>query len=146
VVCRTNGQVLRLAGLLHDKNIPFQIARDKNEFSSSRMACTVFLGWKDPRSVFKILWRKHNSTLAISENHARELWNGMVSSFGPPKAVSFNIIDLRASITDGIVIPEYPLYERNTNVIPLSTIHRSKGREFANVIVVMSSKSADSKS
>jgi hypothetical protein len=32
VVCRTNGQVLRLAGQLHEKNIPFQIARDKNEY------------------------------------------------------------------------------------------------------------------
>jgi hypothetical protein len=35
------------------------------------------------------------------------------------------------------VMPEQPLYERDANVIQLSTIHRSKGREFTNVIVVM---------
>ena len=137
VVCRTNGQVLRLAGQLQEKNIPFLMARDKNEFLAPAWIARVFLGWPDPTVRRHDFLVKAQSALSILEPQALQLWVGLVSSFGPPKAVSFNINDLRAAITDGVVMPEHPLYERNTNVIQLSTIHRSKGREFSNVIVVI---------
>jgi len=137
VVCRTNGQVLRLAGELHKRGIPFQMARDKNEMLSPPWLARIFLGWPHPMVSRKDFLLKAASALGVSEDRAMQLWIGMVSSFAPPKTISFNVTDLRTAITEGVVMPEFPLCARNTNVIQLSTIHRSKGREFSNVIVVM---------
>ena len=127
VVCRTNGQVLRLAGELHKRGIPFQMARDKSEYLPPAWLARIFLGWTLNTVSRKDFLIKAQSELGVSEDRAMQLWIGMVSSFAPPKTISFNVNDLRAAITDGLVMPEFPIFERNMNVIQLSTIHRSKG-------------------
>lgn len=137
VVCRTNGQVLRLAGELHEKNIPFQIARDRNEFLPSAWLGRLFLGWPGPTVRRTDFTQKVKSTLGLSDVDAQSLWKNLVSSFGPANITHFDFSTLRASISDGNLIPDLPLADQCENAIKLSTIHRSKGREYSNVIVVM---------
>ncbi len=137
VVCRTNGQVLRLAGQLLEKRIPFQLARDKNEFLPPAWIGRVFLGWRDGFVKKTPFLERAKSALGVDENSAQLLWKALLAACADRQAVSFSLTDLRAAITDGVVLPEHPLYGCKADAIHLSTIHRSKGHEFGNVIVVM---------
>jgi hypothetical protein len=137
VVCRTSGQVFRLAGQLLEKRIPFQIARDKNEFLPPAWIGRVFLGWQtDPVCKAPFIARSRN-VLLLSDAAALSLWSSLLAAIAPRKSLSFSLSDLRAAITDGVPLPENPIYTPIPQGINLSTIHRSKGREFNNVIVVM---------
>ena len=140
VVCRTNGQVLRLAGQLQERGIPFQIARDKNEYLVPAWIGRVFLGWPDPVVRRQGFVTKTQAALGTDTATAQKLWKELIAAFLPPGKSEFNINELRAALTDGVIMPEHPLYDRDNNIIQLSTIHRSKGRDFNNVIVVMPAK------
>lgn len=137
VVCRTNGQVFRLAGQLLEKGIPFELARDKNEFLPPAWLGRVFLGWQDDPVRKTPFLQRAQTILGIDEFAAQSLWKELLDACAQRLAVSFSLADLRASISDGVPFPDHPLHTRNPDAIHLSTIHRSKGREFGNVIVVM---------
>jgi len=137
VVCRTNGQVFRLAGQLLEKGIPFELARDKSEFLPPAWLGRVFLGWQDDHVRKSPFLQRAQTILGVDESTAQSLWVGLLSACAQPKAISFSIAELRAAISDGVPLPEHLLSSRNQDTIHLSTIHRSKGREFGNVIVVM---------
>ena len=141
VVCRTNGQVFRLAGELLKAGIPFQLSRDKNEFLPPAWLGRVFFNWQDDPIRKKPFVDRAMSILGVDENVAGGLWAELLAACGSPRSVSFSLADLRSALIDGIALPENDLYPRNNDVIHLSTIHRSKGREFGNVIVVMNDKS-----
>lgn len=137
VVCRTNGQVLRLASQLLEKGIPFQLARDKNEFLAPAWLGRVFLGWPDDPVRKTPFLQRARSVLSVDEASAQSLWKALLAACAERQAVSFSLSDLRAAINDGVALPEHPLYCINPDAIHLSTIHRAKGREFGNVIVVI---------
>lgn len=145
VVCRTNGQVLRLAGELNKKGVPFRMARDRNQYLAPAWIGAVFFGWPDERVRKQAFLAKACAQLAIQEARALELWNGLVAAFAEPGAIAFGIGDLRSALVEGTVLPDFGLFPPAADVIELSTIHRSKGREFMNVIVVMEPDGEDAR-
>ena len=140
VVCGTNGEVLRLAGELNKRGIPFEITRDKNEYDTPAWLGRVFLGWPDPQDPTvrrQPFVSRVQAVLGLDEARATELWHGLLSVVAAPKAVSFRVEELRTAIVECQVLPTVLPAGAPSASVKLSTIHRSKGREFDNVVVVM---------
>lgn len=138
VICRTNGQILQLAGQLHQKGVPFSIIRDRNEYLAPAWVGRLSLDLTDPNVRRQDFVMRAVSLLGLDEAQAQKIWTELVSLLGHPRSHTFDINLLRAAINDASVLPEVASTSESSNSVQLSTIHRSKGREFSNVIVVFS--------
>jgi DNA helicase-2/ATP-dependent DNA helicase PcrA len=145
VVCRTNGQVLQIAGELNRKYIPFRIARGRNESVPPAWLGTVLLGWPESRVRRQPFTEKAMAVLRVPEPYAANLWSQLLAAVGQPKAIAFEMRELREALSDQTVLPDFSLFPVREKALELTTIHRSKGREYPDVIVVMRQESGAAK-
>ncbi len=141
VVCRTNGQVLQLGAELQRVGVQFRMARERNEFVAPSWIGRLFFRCSEQRVRREVFVADAGSLLGIGAEAANGLWEGTLSAVGRRKGSFLEITELRAALTEGAVLPDPWAHTVSPDVLELTTIHRSKGREFSNVIVVMDSAS-----
>lgn len=136
VLCRDNGQVLILAGALQKTAIPFRIQQSKRESHPPKWMGRVLRAYDRDR-----LNRADFHTLVsqrIGGNSSRiaTLWQDFLACCSRPGQSFVHIEELRHALSDGTVFPDLQYDGISQDLLTLSTIHRSKGREFDNVILV----------
>lgn len=136
VVCRTNADALKLAGALHREGVPFQLARAKSDAAIAKWVGKLFFaceGNKIAEPDFEELAKRR---LDLEPTRSGELWKDLCVAVGAKRRTAIDYISLRAAIDAGAVLFSDDYDESVHSGIVLSTIHRAKGKEYDNVIVV----------
>jgi DNA helicase-2/ATP-dependent DNA helicase PcrA len=144
VVCRTNADVLKLAGALHRDGVPFQISRRRSEGATAKWVGKLFFaceGNKISKGDFEKLAARR---LGLATSSASGLWNELCIAVGK-RGSSIDYTSLRAAVDAGAVLFAEDYDEQDHHGIVLSTIHRAKGKEYDNVIVVFEADLDDEK-
>lgn len=135
-LCRDNGQVYRLASSLKRMNVPFRIQKRQDEKNVPSWVGWLFFGWESTNIRRQEFIKLSEDRLKNQKWDPEDLWFLLLRMTHQSKNI--RILDLnllrRALKTDAI-FPEAELPQKNE--IVLSTIHRSKGREFDRVAVVI---------
>ena len=138
VLCRTNGQVLCLARKLFELTLPFSIRGRIEERTIPSWVGRVFCerDWAIlERKEFSDIFEDRCDTSAISSHDA---WLILKDIEGGRAKNSIDIMKLRHALLYEKTPAESTDTGSDRQGLILSTIHRSKGREFENVIAVMS--------
>jgi superfamily I DNA/RNA helicase len=138
ILCRTNGQVLRLARTLHEQKLKFTIRRPPEEKIVPAWVGRIFLEWMNNKINKKEFALVYSEKLPNPEMPWQDAWQILKEAEGEHGNNSINILSLRSGLRGSVVFPENPDSVNSSEKIILSTIHRSKGREFDNVAVVIS--------
>jgi len=137
ILCRTNGQVLCLARALQERNIGFTIRRGLEERVIPRWVGRVFSGLMSPSVQKAEFTERYAARVGEGGPPTEDAWESLKEAEGGRSRRSIDISVLRhALLFESVLIPPANNNGIDGKVI-LSSIHRSKGREFGNVIVVM---------
>ncbi len=135
-LCRDNGQVYRLASCLKSMDRPFRIQKRRDEKTVPSWVGWLFLG----RSSSEISKREFiplfEKRLGDGSMDSQEMWDLLLRIVRQSKnSRLLNLNLLRQALKTDAVFPEAEA-PADRDII-LSTIHRSKGREFDRVAVVI---------
>lgn len=138
ILCRTNGELLQIASLLAQQEIPHAIRPRSTEYALPAWIGRVLGPSKEPRlsfPSFEKLWHQQiNGRLDMDPRQAFG-WLKRVEGGDRP---ALNIQNLRNRLYSGSRLPD-DADAGNTNSgerLSLSTIHSAKGREFDHVIIL----------
>lgn len=133
ILCRTKGQVLCLSRHLFTLGKEFHIRGPLGDITIPQWVGRIFFGWDKgsiQKSEFLDLFAKRNPS---EINRAEDFWEVLKYAEGN-RSSSLNIIPLRHALLFEPVFPKESA--QHSSGILISTIHRSKGREFDKVIIV----------
>ena len=135
-LCRDNGQIYRLASCLKSMDRPFRIQKRRDEKTVPSWVGWLFLG----RSSSEISKREFiplfEERLGDGSMDSQEMWDLLLRIVRQSKnSRLLNLNLLRQALKTDAVFPEAEA-PADRDII-LSTIHRSKGREFDRVAVVI---------
>jgi len=137
ILCRTNGQVLCLARALQERKIRFTIRRGLEERIIPRWVGRVFSGLMSPSVQKTEFSDRYAARVGEGGPPAESAWETLKEAEGGRSKRSIDISVLRhALLFESVLIPPANNNGMDERVI-LSSIHRSKGREYERVIVVM---------
>lgn len=137
VLCRDNGQVLRLASTLRDRKDPIYISPKKDSRYLPPWIGLILIGWKGR------LIRKAEFEKCFRESgredfpDVEQCWRDLLR-FGRSRSdrKKVDLSRLRVALGENASFSRDSVQPKDS--VTLSTIHRSKGREYDRVAVVMS--------
>ncbi len=138
-LCRTNGQILRLARHFADQGVDFSIRRPLEESDIPAWVGRLFSCWKS-QSI-----RKKDFTAAMvgledsSNPDSKQAWKELQTVTGARSRI--RITQLRKALTEDGIFSTTTASE-NENAAIISTVHRAKGREFQDVVLVISEETS----
>ena len=135
-LCRDNGQVYRLASCLKSMDRPFRIQKRRDEKTVPSWVGWLFLGWSSSEISKRDCISLFEDRLGDGSMDSQEMWDlllRIVSQRKNSRLLNLNL--LRQALKTDVVFPETEV-PADRDII-LSTIHRSKGREFDRVAVVI---------
>jgi superfamily I DNA/RNA helicase len=134
-LCRTNGQVFLLAKLFKEQNIQFYIRRPLQDKDIPSWVGRIFFEWKSQK-IKKNDFIKTYSSIYPGNNQESEqkLWKELKTLLRV-KGSSIRMDQLRRYLIEEDLLSD-GAPESNPEEIILSTVHRSKGREFQNVVLL----------
>lgn len=135
-LCRDNGQVYRLASCLKSMDRPFRIQKRRDEKTVPSWVGWLFLGWSSSEISKREFIPLFEDRLGDESMDSQEMWDLLLQIVRQRKnSRLLNLNLLRQALKTDAVFPEAEA-PADRDVI-LSTIHRSKGREFDRVAVVI---------
>ena len=136
ILTRSNAQALTIANMFKKKNIDYVIRRKRNEGKLNKWIAFLFNSNKrqmfDKDSLFSAINETIGKT-GMKLDVFNDIWEDL-SSRRRGTTGSIGSRDIILSICNHAVSRGFYLEDRTCNTI-ISTIHRSKGREYENVIV-----------
>lgn len=135
-LCRDNGQVYRLASCLKSMGRSFRIQKRRDEKTVPSWVGWLFLGWSSSEISKRDCISLFEDRLGDGSMDSQEMWDlllRIVSQRKNSRLLNLNL--LRQALKTDVVFPETEV-PADRDII-LSTIHRSKGREFDRVAVVI---------
>ena len=133
-LCRTNGQVLRLARHFSDQGVGFSIRRPLEERDVPAWVGHIFSGWKSQTVKKKGFLAAMNSFSSSSIPDPKQAWKELQAAVRV--RASIRVPQLRnALLEDGVFVAIAA--ENMGDCVVISTVHRSKGREFEDVVLVI---------
>jgi DNA helicase II / ATP-dependent DNA helicase PcrA len=136
-LCRTNGQALLLAKIMKKTRIPFQVRKPLEEHDIPFWVGYVFNGWENQvikKRDFIKAFESINSS-GFDQKTAEEIWKDLqvlTSSHSGIRITSF-----RQALVERTIFSNSPEKFEKTGVV-ISTVHRAKGKEFDNVVLMFS--------
>lgn len=143
VVCRDNGQVLKLARKLNSYDYPFKIMKSKSDNNAPSWVGRLLFNFQNQKVNFSEFYELILNRIPEIIEKAEELWQSLKTVAGSKHLKTIEIQSIREALFTGQVLVNFDRDESNDNGILLSTIHRSKGKEFNNVIVVVNPDQED---
>lgn len=135
-LCRDNGQVYRLASCLKSMDRPFSIQKRRDEKTVPSWVGWLFLGWSSSEIRKRDFIPLFEDRLGDGSVDAQEMWELLLRIVRQSKnSRLLNLNLLRQALKTDAVFSEAEVPADRD--IVLSTIHRSKGREFDRVAVVV---------
>ena len=135
-LCRDNGQVYRLASCLKSMDRPFRIQKRRDEKTVPSWVGWLFLGWSSSEISKRDCISLFEDRLGDGSMDSQEMWDLLLRIVRQRKnSRLLNLNLLRQALKTDAVFPEAEA-PTDRDII-LSTIHRSKGREFDRVAVVI---------
>lgn len=135
-LCRDNGQVYRLASCLKSMDRPFRIQKRRDEKTVPSWVGWLFLGWSSSEISKRDCISLFEDRLGDGSMDSQEMWDLLLRIVRQRKnSRLLNLNLLRQALKTDAVFPEAEA-PADRDII-LSTIHRSKGREFDRVAVVI---------
>lgn len=134
ILTRSNAQALTIANMFKKKNIDYVIRRKRNEGKLNKWIAYLFNS--EPRKTFdkSSLFEAVNQIVGkMNEDDFNDLWDDL-NARRRNTTGSIGSRDILLSICNHAVSKGFYLDEETCNTV-ISTIHRSKGREYENVIV-----------
>lgn len=145
VLTTTNEEALQILGLLNKKGIPAKLIQSLDGFSLyNLLEVRYFLGFIDKHLNSPVipdqLWEKAKAYLTnnFSTSNCLEICNNLFKEFESTTPTKY-----RTDLEEFIRESKYEdFYNEEENVILISTIHKSKGREFDTVYILLNNKFA----
>ena len=135
-LCRTNGQVLLLAGILKKQKRPFSIRKPLEVKEIPAWVGAVFSGWTG-QVVREREFREALDSIPDKlkgPGTAQEVWHDLQVVTRSRSGI--RITQLRnALLEDGLFVQD--MENQIADRFVLSTVHRAKGREFNNVVLLI---------
>lgn len=139
VLCRDNGQLLKLASSLKQRSEPVSITPKKDARYLPPWIGLLFYGWETGEgAIRKSKFQEcHQDKARGDVPGVDSCWRDLMR-IGRSKSdrKKLDIQRLRVALSEEASFPRET--ETGKDSVTLSTIHRSKGREYDNVVVVMS--------
>jgi len=133
ILCRSNAHALLLSRELFRLNLPHTVQREQTDRCLPSWLALVFRGLESPdvsRSEF--IQRHAQVAKFLAPDDLDRLWSPL-KRFEHTAGKTLNLVTLNGRIRSGSVPDE--LVQPNNSRIILSTIHRSKGLEYPNVMI-----------
>lgn len=142
ILCRNNGEVSRISGMLCAKRIKHNmLMTSRNDRMYNRWIADVF--WDYSTDIIQkdefIERLKIRANIDDGEKYWRDLCDLTES-----QEFFINITQIRKVIMTEQILPDY-FYINNKSNITVSTIHKAKGREFDSVLLLLGDYSKDDK-
>ena len=135
-LCRDNGQVYRLASCLKSMDRSFRIQKRRDEKTVPYWVGWLFLGWSSSEIRKRDFIPLFEERLGDGSMDSQEIWDALLRIVRQRKnSILLDLNLLRQALRTDAVFPETEVSTDHDLI--LSTIHRSKGREFDQVAVVV---------
>lgn len=134
-LCRSNGEALKLSSYFRSNSIEHCIQTLSSKSYLSSWIGAVFGDWNIDVIDFNDFQERYMSIYPnCSENDIRDKWN-LLKSIENGTSSRISIRDMITNINkDRFASNE--LYVQSTNPVVISTIHKAKGREYDNVVLL----------
>ena len=142
ILCRTNGQALSIATYLYEKGIDFILIPRIEQYHIPSWIGKLFYNYDSTNVSFEEFNYLYEKKLQHCEISTNQVWELLFEILNQKVRSSFNILQLRKSLTIDRP-PIQDILEKKKDSIIISTIHRSKGREYDNVRIVVNNKIPD---
>lgn len=133
ILCRNNGEVLKLSGNLRSRGIDHTLRR-KNNFPLLPVWVADLLGTTGGSISLQQLEQVNGDSIHWPSDQNEHIYSAL-ESLNPVKRGVVKVSDLKNTLASGGRLPE-ELYERHSNRVCMSTIHQSKGREYECVLLL----------
>lgn len=136
ILTRSNAQALKIANIFKKKNLDYVIRRKRNEGKLNKWIAFMFnseLRQSFDKDTFFAALNQTNSDNPIDQDVCDEIWSDIITRRRNSTG-SIASRDILLSICNHALSKGFYMDESKCNTV-ISTIHRSKGREFENVIV-----------
>jgi hypothetical protein len=118
--------------------LAFQIIRNRNDYSPPSWIGRLLFGLDSANITKTKFVSAAAERLSLAAGRAEALWQDLCHSLATrPPCARITSTELRTALSEFIVLPDIPSEKPPQADLLLSTIHRSKGREYSNVIVVV---------
>lgn len=137
VLCRNNGQVLLLGRKLREQGIGFKVIRRKEDYFIPVWLANIFSDYDSQKISKETFKEKIVEKFTLMDDKIEEIWSRLKNDTDSGRGPFLDIKKLREMLNE----KKYPiddlLQSEKECAISISSIHRAKGREFENVIVVL---------
>ncbi|MGW5020896.1 UvrD-helicase domain-containing protein [Streptomyces cacaoi] len=135
VLCRNNGEALRLSEKLHGRGIQHTLRRPALDSPTPAWLARLFSTSTSSRLSKEDVLAFIVSTVGVEEGPAQQIWRLLRKSVGERGSRAVLDLDgLAGALRSGRIADE--LTAQSPGGLVISTIHRAKGLEFDNVVVV----------
>jgi len=133
-LCRTNGQGLRLARCFRDQGVDFFIRQPLEEKDIPAWVGHIFSNWSSQTVTKKAFFEAVEILSGNNVPEAKQAWQELQMTAKIKSSI--RVPQLRSVLLEEGVFTISATEERS-GVVVISTIHRSKGREFDDVVLVI---------
>ena len=132
ILTRTNGQALKISTLLRNNGIPHVVQRSSSDYSLNRWIADIFCGYEND-TIDRYTFIDLVEETGINES-AEDIWSEVEKTQYESKN-RYYVKDILRGIANNSKSDIMFAGSKDTDVI-ISNIHRSKGREYDNVILL----------
>ena len=134
LLCRNNGQVLRLSAQLRKRGVMHVVNAYEHDKCYAAWIGSVFHDFNKQQISREEFVERYNARTTDTFAEAEEVWNRLATILKKPDNLLLGIEEILVAIATSQV--DDPIFHNNSDSqIIVSNIHRAKGREYNSVIV-----------
>lgn len=135
ILTRTNGQALLISTWFRTADVPHRVQKRLTDYALNHWIADVFFGYPNDTISQSEFLDYLEKKIGYEQEKCVRLWNVLVNTQKDKGRERYNIGDFLLGIENNGRDRELYTFDDNQNIV-ISNIHRSKGREFDQVIIL----------